>query len=93
MLDAGYNQLDIIVSSCGTFSVVPTLVFSLLQELQPIDWFVVEEYMLDVLYFLNGWLVARVHVFCILFVLVPYLIIGIEDKSFRLWPLIDDLVN
>lgn len=68
---------------------------SLLQELQPIDWFVVEEYLLDVLYFLNGWLVARFHVFCILFVLVvvPYLILVIEDKSLRLWLLSDDLVN
>lgn len=27
------------------------------QDLQPIDRFVVEEYLLDVLLFLNGWLV------------------------------------
>lgn len=30
---------------------------SALQDLQPIDRFVVEEYLLDVLFFLNGWLV------------------------------------
>lgn len=44
-------------SSCGNVLVVSAVSFAL-QELQTIDRFVVEEYLLDVLYFLNGWLVA-----------------------------------
>ncbi|KAK6123879.1 hypothetical protein DH2020_042370 [Rehmannia glutinosa] len=42
------------------------------EDLQPIDRFVVEEYLLDVLFFLNGWLVDALTYYVMLAVLVHY---------------------